>query len=204
MEIENNSNRGLKILVGLLLVVVLLMGGFILYDKVLNDKINSKDDSEVSEKYLEEETKNTENEGIKNPTKTVKVNSEEFEFEIPDNLVYYSNDQGLTIKDKDNTWSINIGQINESYASYTNNIFENFSDTFDVSNFKRGLYNNVEFTSVEVSTNSYSNTKYIVAYAKADNNYCFKIYVDDLVNNSFNYDVLSIIAPIIDSAVYVG
>ena len=204
MENENNSNRGLKILVGVLLVVVLLMGGFILYDKVLSVKINSKDKFKTNEKYLEEETKNTENEEIKNSPKTVKVNSEEFEFEIPDNLVYYSNDQGLTIKDKDNTWKINILQINENYASYTNNILDKFNSTFDVSNLKKDIYNNVEFTSLEVSTNSYSNTKYIVAYAKADNNYCFEIYVNDYVNNSFNYDVLSIIAPIIDSAVYVG
>ena len=174
----------------IILAIVLILTGYAI------GKVNT-------EKKVEKNEKSVQLNSNENKKKITKVNSEEFEFEIPDNLVYYSNDQGLTIKDKDNTWSANIGQINESYASYTNNVLEKFSNTFDVSNFKRDMYNSLEFTSFE-ATNPYSNTKYIVAYAKADNNYCFEIYVNDLVNNSFNYDVLSIIAPIIDSAVYVG
>lgn len=174
----------------IILAIVLILTGYAI------GKVNT-------EKKVEKNEKSVQLNSNENKKKITKVNSEEFEFEIPDNLVYYSNEQGLTIKDKDNTWSINIGQINESYASYTNNVLEKFSNTFDVSNFKRDMYNSLEFTSLE-ATNPYSNTKYIVAYAKADNNYCFEIYVNDLLNNSFRYDVLSIISPIIDSAVYVG
>ena len=57
-----NKNTGLKVLVGILIILVLAMGGFILYDKVLKDKYFSKDSDKTNEVKKDTDEKNIEEE----------------------------------------------------------------------------------------------------------------------------------------------
>lgn len=138
----------------------------------------------------------------KKKTSTYKVRFGDFSAEVPDDMIYEVNDEGLYIMDEDQTWLVMLYVGEGSFAQVKNNkaslkaAFEQDGVTAKPAEIK--TYGGREYVTLELVD---SGDNCIYAYSKVNAMYISGMLVLD-VNGEYNYDALEAMAPVIDSITY--
>ncbi len=157
-----------------------------------------KENIENTDFYYDESIENTETPNV--VTKTYKVNFKGFTFSIPDNLVYDVDDEMLYIGNEEDTWVVQFELEQGSFVDIKNNKNKLPSlmqqSGYMCSSAEERTFGGVEYITMEIAE---GNEKAIVAIASAN---AMHFICATAINQDgeLNYNLLEIIAPIINSA----
>lgn len=181
--------KNLLIIVGIVFLVIGILLGKMLFSK--NYCVTSTRNSTVNSK-----TKFV-NDGKNNVT-----NIGSYTYKIPEQYIYDKKDGGLLIYNKEDTYRIFIRTSVGSFMDISggkNSIRETLRENSVVINNMRELNSgDVDFLVFEGATRS---TNRLIAFADANNNNVFYIEVVTS-DNTYNYDILEIIADILKNSTY--
>ncbi len=130
-----------------------------------------------------------------------KVKLGNFTFNIPDNLVYATEDGSLVISDENSTWLTYLAAESGSFSSLKTNINKIagcFSELTINGQAQLKTVDGTEFITLEASE---SGQNFLMVFTKLNAMYiaCLTIQSSD---NNYNYDVLSVISRIVKNTTY--
>lgn len=185
---KNNSKVIIFIIIGVVVAIALFFGFKSISS--IKDKLFSSDGGT--------------NSGLTgtNSNKTYKVTYKDFTFNVPDEYIYEITEDGLAIGDELDTWAILLDLNSGSFAKIKSSK-ANFQSYFAKQGFtataaKEATYGGVEYVTLEISK---SGSSALVAYSKLNSMYYAGILIYT-ADNSFDYSLLTKLAPIISSATY--
>ncbi len=182
---EKKDNKIYLIIGGVLIVIIIALG------IILGIKLFNKDGSDSD---------SSNNIYLSSASYKVKLNN--FTFDIPDNLVYEAAEGGLIIGDENDTWVVVLFVDNGNFNSLKTNINQLAGSLTDgvSANGSAQLktVDGTEFITIEASQGG---TNGLIGLAKL-NAMNFVEATIQSSDNSYNYDVLSVLSKILKSATY--
>ena len=182
------SKNGLKIII-IAVSFILVSAISVLATFLLVGQKNEEVDPVVEKPVVQEQKQNN-----------YKVSYKNFNFEIPDNYIYQTDDEGLLIGDEEGTWSARLDVSEGSFAQLKANK-EQIQTYFQ----EQG----VEVSAIEEKTvgdnegiviaASYEGVNEVLAYVKLNSMYLAWIEVVNL-DNEYDYEILEEIGKIVSSA----